>query len=231
MKTLCRGGYACHGVRGSQPRPPEASVVPSCVGEMSAFCFASAVLNLSGGVAVYQDVNDAYLVGSIANGDAEAVRPLIERYRKPLGAVLQRALGASPDVEDVFQEVWIRVVRSAHRYDPEQRFSAWLFAIAWNLVKDRWSRLAPHDQVDLTTMASHERSPEEQAVDRDRAARVREMVSRLPERLAQAVLLRYFEELSEKEVAERLGIPLGTVKSRLHHGLRKLAETMNEELT
>jgi RNA polymerase sigma-70 factor, ECF subfamily len=178
-------------------------------------------------------VNDAYLVGSIANGDADAVRPLIERYQKPLAAVLQRALGASPDVDDVFQETWIRVVRSAHRYDPEQRFSAWLFAIAWNLVKDRWSRRVAHAEVgmdvDLASMASPERSPEERAVAEDRAGRVRELVARLPERLAQAILLRYFEELSEKDVAERLGIPVGTVKSRLHHGLKRLADSIDEE--
>jgi RNA polymerase sigma-70 factor (ECF subfamily) len=157
---------------------------------------------------------------------------LIERYEKALAAVLQRALGSSPDVDDVFQETWIRVVRSAHRYDPTQRFSAWLFAIAWNLVKDRWARRAPQaDEADLAAMASTERSPEERAFANDRAERVREMVDRLPERLAQAILLRFFEELSEKEVAARLGVPVGTVKSRLHHGLRRLAEEMDEELT
>jgi RNA polymerase sigma-70 factor, ECF subfamily len=169
-------------------------------------------------------VNDAYLMGSIANGDAEAVRPLIERYRKPLAAVLQRALGSSPEVDDVFQETWIRVVRSSHRYDPAQRFSSWLFAIAWNLVKDRWAKRAPIDDVDLAAMHSRERSPEEQAVESDRAEQVRELVARLPERLAQAILLRYFEELSEREVAERLGIPVGTVKSRIHHGLKLMRE-------
>jgi RNA polymerase sigma-70 factor (ECF subfamily) len=170
-------------------------------------------------------VTDAFLIGSIVNGDAEAVRPLMERYRRPLVALLQRVLGASPDVEDVFQETWIRVVRSAHRYDPEQRFSAWLFAIAWNLIKDRWSRRVAAADVDLAAMPSPERSPEDRAVEADRAARVRDVVGRLPERLAQAILLRYFEELSEKEVAERLGIPLGTVKSRIHHGLRLLRES------
>lgn len=159
------------------------------------------------------------------NGDADAVRPLMERYRRPLAALLQRALGASPDVDDVFQETWIRVVRSAHRYDPEQRFSAWLFAIAWNLVKDRWSRRVAADDVDLATVPSPERSPEDRAMDADRAAHVRDVVSRLPDRLAQAILLRYFEELSEKEVAERLGIPVGTVKSRIHHGLKLMRES------
>jgi RNA polymerase sigma-70 factor (ECF subfamily) len=173
-------------------------------------------------------VNDAHLIGLIVNGDADAVRPLIERYQHPLAALLQRALGRSPEVDDLFQETWIRVVRSAHRYDPAQRFSAWLFAIAWNLVKDRWSRRVDTADVDLAAMVSRERSPEEHAVDSDRAVRVREMVARLPERVAQAILLRYFEELSEKEVAERLGIPVGTVKSRIHHGLKLMRE--NDEL-
>jgi RNA polymerase sigma-70 factor (ECF subfamily) len=174
--------------------------------------------------------SDAFLVGSIANGDAEAVRPLIERWRKPLAAVLQRALGPSPDVDDVYQETWMRVVRSARSYDPAQRFSAWLFTIAWNLVKDRWAKRVRHADVDLAKMPSRERSAEDLLVESDRAEQVREMVSRLPERLSQAILLRYFEELSEKEVALRLGVPVGTVKSRLHHALKKLAASAEEEL-
>jgi RNA polymerase sigma-70 factor (ECF subfamily) len=170
-------------------------------------------------------VTDEFLMGSIVNGDAEAVRPLMERYQRPLAALLQRALGRSPDVDDLFQETWIRVVRSAHRYDPAQRFSAWLFAIAWNLVKDRWAKRAPNAEVDLAAMVSPERSPEERVLEGDRAERVRDMVGRLPERLAQAILLRYFEELSEKEVAARLGIPVGTVKSRIHNALRLMRES------
>ncbi|HKR66097.1 MAG TPA: sigma-70 family RNA polymerase sigma factor [Thermoanaerobaculia bacterium] len=169
--------------------------------------------------------SDAYLVGSIANGDAEAVRPLIERYRKPLAAVLNRALGASPDVDDVFQETWMRVMRGARGYDPAYRFSAWLFAIAWNLVKNRWAKSVEHEEVDLAAeLPSPAPSAEANLVASDRARQVRAMVARLPERLAEAILLRYFEELSEREVAERLGIPVGTVKSRIHHGLKKMRE-------
>jgi RNA polymerase sigma-70 factor (ECF subfamily) len=176
---------------------------------------------------------DAFLAGCLANGDADAARALIDRYRRPLAAVLERALNAPADVDDVFQETWIRVVRSAHRYDPDQRFSNWLFAIAWNLVKDRWSRRLVqhhiHVDADLAALPSPARSPEDLAVEEERARRVRELVARLPERLSQAILLRYFEELSEKEVADRLGVPVGTVKSRLHHGLKKLAAAAKED--
>lgn len=177
----------------------------------------------------FSRATDAFLVGCIANGDADAARALIDRYRRPLAAVLQRALNAPADVDDVFQETWIRVVRSAHRYDPAQRFSNWLFAIAWNLVKDRWSRRVEHADVDLAAMPSPQRSPEESAMEADQARRIRELVSRLPERLSQAILLRYFEELSEKDVAVRLGVPVGTVKSRLHHGLKQLAAAVKED--
>lgn len=168
---------------------------------------------------------DAYLTGAIANGDADAARALVERYRRPLAAVLRRALGA--DIDDVFQETWLRVVRNVRRYDPELRFSNWLFAIAWNLVKDRWSRQVVHEE--LADLMSTAASPEERLMEADRARRVRELVERLPDRLSQAILLRYFEELSEKEVAERLGVPVGTVKSRIHHGLRKLAAAAKED--
>ena len=177
-----------------------------------------------------EEQSDAYLAGCIANGDAEAVRPLIDRYRRPLLALLQRSTAGRGEADDLFQETWMRVVKSAHRYDPDQRFRAWLFAIAWNLIRDQWSRQRATDDVALADeLPSREQTPEERAVGADDARRVRELVGALPERLSQAILLRYFEELSEKEVSERLGVPVGTVKSRLHHALRKLASSWNGE--
>jgi RNA polymerase sigma-70 factor (ECF subfamily) len=173
-----------------------------------------------------KEQSDAWLMGAIVNGEAEAVRLLVERYRRPLRALLVRTLGSDPDIDDVAQETWMRVVRSAHRYDPEQRFSGWLFGIAWNLTRDRWTRRQREGADELVEVASHRRSAEDELLASERSRQLRDHVERLPERLAQAVLLRYFEELSEREVAERLGIPLGTVKSRLHHGLRKLADSI-----
>ncbi len=169
---------------------------------------------------------DAYLIGRIVNGDADAVRPLIDRYQAPLAAMLCRAVG-SADVDDLCQETWIRVVRSAHRYDPAQRFSSWLFAIAWNRIRDTWA--SRRNTAELPETASSAASAEEDAIASDEARRVRELVARLPERLSQAILLRYFEELSEREMAQRLQVPIGTVKSRLHHGLKKLAAALAEE--
>lgn len=174
-----------------------------------------------------RETSDAYLIGVIVNGDPDAVRPLVERYQRPLAGMLQRALG-SADVDDVCQETWIRVVRSAHRYDPAYPFTSWLFGIAWNLVRDVWRRRkvlieAPESRPSM--------SAEDRIIASDESRRVRDLVAQLPERLSQAILLRYFEELSEREMSERLGIPIGTVKSRIHHGLKRLAVALAEETT
>lgn len=169
--------------------------------------------------------SDAWLMGAIVNGDTDAVPLIVERYRRPLHALLTRTLGADPDIDDVMQETWIRVIRSAHRYDPAQPFTGWLFGIAWNLTRDRW-RLSKSTAADELPedRAANDPSAEESMLRDERARIVRDEVAQLPERLAQAILLRYFDELSEREVAERLGIPVGTVKSRVYSGLRKLAE-------
>jgi len=166
--------------------------------------------------------SDAFLMGSIANGDSDAVRPLIERYQRPLFALLRRALAGAADVDDVAQETWIRVVRSARRYDPEQQFTGWLFTIAWNLVRDRWERSRTFADTELESMPSGRTSAEDEVIARDRARRLRDLVATLPNRLAETVFLRYFEELSEREVAARLGVPVGTVKSRIHNALHRL---------
>jgi RNA polymerase sigma-70 factor (ECF subfamily) len=173
--------------------------------------------------------SDVYLMGSIANGESEAVRPLIERYQRPLFALLQRTVGRSGDVEDVAQETWIRVVRSARRYDPAQRFTGWLFAIAWNLVRDRWSKVRTFADAEIESVPSALQSAEDEVIARDRAHRLRDLIADLPDRLAETVFLRYFEELSEREVAARLGVPIGTVKSRIHNALHRLATAWGEE--
>jgi RNA polymerase sigma-70 factor (ECF subfamily) len=173
--------------------------------------------------------SDAYLMGSIANGESDAVRPLIERYQRPLFALLQRTLGRSGDVDDVAQETWIRVVRSARRYDPAQRFTGWLFAIAWNLVRDRWSKARTFADAELESIPSGLASAEDEVIAHDRAGRLRDLIADLPDRLAETVFLRYFEELSEREVAARLGVPIGTVKSRIHNALHRLATAWGEE--
>jgi RNA polymerase sigma-70 factor (ECF subfamily) len=183
-----------------------------------------------------QELADELLMGYIAAGHSEHVGVLIRRQGGPLIAFLRRTAPSVADADDIFQEVWLRVVRSARSYDPEQRFTAWLFTIAWNQVRTHWRRHTERQAMcteDKTDSLAHTRGPgplpDEMLIDAVRRDNLRQLIERLPERLAEAICLRYFEELSEKQMASRLGVPVGTVKSRLHHGIKRLAPLVRGE--
>jgi RNA polymerase sigma-70 factor (ECF subfamily) len=165
--------------------------------------------------------SDAVLTGRIVNGDPEAARVLVERYTSPLRRFIVQAGVRSADADDVLQETWLRVVRSAARFDPQQPFPRWLFTIAMNRVRSRWER-DMSEPLELAEVASGAAAADSALEAAQRAGTVRSLVSALPRHLGDTILLRFFEELSEREVAQRLGIPVGTVKSRLHHGIRRL---------
>ncbi len=174
--------------------------------------------------------SDAYCMGRLVNGDGEAARELIDRHRRPLLALLRRALGPVPEVDDAFQNIWMRVVRSAARYDPIQRFDRWLFMIAWNVVKDEWKRSGRAGQEPLSTdLRDLQADAEASAIRSADARKIRMALRELPEKMSEVVLLRYFEDLTEAECADQLRVPVGTVKSRAHHALLRLREILEEE--
>jgi len=154
-------------------------------------------------------------------GDEAALGELLERWRSRLYAFLWRRAGDAAD--DLFQETWIRVVRAAGRFDPERRFSTWLFQIANNLCRDRARRSAVaegyRDAV-REELRADPRRLETPAL--DLRLDMHRRIHALPERLREVLLLRYYHQLSEAEIAEVAGVPRGTVKSRLHHAVRAL---------
>lgn len=165
---------------------------------------------------------DEQLAEHLAAGDEAALRELLRRYERPLGHFLHRQTGGR-DVEDLYQETWLRVVRHAARFDAGRRFSTWLFQIAVNLCRD-WHRRPPpepHVGVDRPGGAPIERA--EQALD---AAR---LLGELSEAQREVVVLRYYQDLSEDEVATILDIPRGTVKSRLHHALARMSAVASRD--
>jgi RNA polymerase sigma-70 factor, ECF subfamily len=179
-----------------------------------------------------ETATDGTLVSWIAVGEDAALEPLIRRYEKPLMAVLIRASGSRSAAEDLFQETWIRVVQSASRFDPSLPFRPWLFKIAWNVVRtdlDRSSRRRESPLDDAIGLATKSKPADDEVLHRDEHRRTRELITALPPKLAETLMLKYFEELTEKEVALRLGVPVGTVKSRLHNALHRLALALGEE--
>jgi RNA polymerase sigma-70 factor (ECF subfamily) len=171
-------------------------------------------------------VSDGELIAAVAAGDGHAFDGLYRRYERPLYQFLFRHGGAR-DVEDRFQETWLRVVRAAPRFDPARRFSTWLFQIALNLCRD-WRRRPPPDPVDPLTierpaLGAGSAQATEDALDAGR------LLAALPDAQRSVLVLRYYCDYTEAEVAEILDCPIGTVKSRTHTALARLTELVRAE--
>jgi RNA polymerase sigma-70 factor (ECF subfamily) len=162
-------------------------------------------------------------------GDERALEALMGRWKSPLYAFLSRRAGHA-FADDLFQEAWLRVVRARDRFDPRRRFSTWLFQIANNLCRDR-ARRRDADARRRDAVA-HEPAPAPPDPARRTEARLdaERRLAVLPDHQREVMVLRYYHDLGEREMAELLGVPRGTVKSRLHAAVRALREAEQADL-
>jgi RNA polymerase sigma-70 factor, ECF subfamily len=174
--------------------------------------------------------SDEELAKRLFAGDEHAAEILIERYRRPLFGLLYRLTGNAADAEELFQDTFLRALRASSTFDTSRRFKPWITTIAVNLGRDLLGRRAHAATPELR---APEDLPESEGVDRESEWVLRgdlaRALSTLPEGQGEVVLLRYFEGLEEAEIAKSVGIPRGTVKSRLHHALRKMREALTGE--
>jgi len=152
-------------------------------------------------------------------GDADAYAVLVERYG---GRVYNLALRITDDpdaAKDCAQEAFIRAYRALHRYDPSRPFAPWLFRIATNTSLNhlrRWHAKGEPIDEPPDVPGEPEEGPEATAVRRDEVAEVVAAMAELPPAYRAALTLRHMQQLSYQEVADTLGLPLGTVKTHLH---------------
>lgn len=182
-------------------------------------------------------LTDEAIVARLAVGNTEAFSVLVARYRRRVYAVLVRATGRPQDADDLFQETWIRVARGAAGFDPMRKFSSWVARIATNVAID-WMRAAATRgavRVSVGADAAEDarsdtpNAAEAMVIDVERR-RLAAALASLPERMREAVLLRYFDGLSEHAMSAQLGIPQGTVKSRLSNAVTSLRRALDEEV-
>jgi RNA polymerase sigma-70 factor (ECF subfamily) len=160
---------------------------------------------------------DEELVGRLAEGHEPALRELLGRYERPLSSFLYRQTGGR-DVEDLYQETWIRVARNADKFDASKRFSTWLFQIAVNLARDWHRKRLREDGGPAENVGSTNLERTEAGID------ARRLLEQLPDAQREVVILRYYHDLTEEQVASALDCPKGTVKSRMHNALVRLSE-------
>ena len=185
--------------------------------------------------------SDDDLIGAFRTGDAPAMEALFRRYRRPVFAWLLRVTPDRAEAEDLYQEVWLKVIRGIDGYT-SGGFKAWLWRIVRNAAADRVRKKMAVPLLDepMSDEADAEARVEQvadgnaiSAIERmeaeERRSFLRRSVEGLSARLKDVVLLRIHGELEFHEIAETLGLPLGTVLGRMNLAVKKLREAVQGE--
>jgi RNA polymerase sigma-70 factor, ECF subfamily len=173
---------------------------------------------------------DGELLVRIARGDEAAFETLYRRFSRAVFGFALRRLGDRGRAEEAVQETFTSVWRSARSYRPERGGGApWLYAIARNAIVDRARSRGVEPLSDPPETPSAEPGPDERAEAHDVAWRVHRALENLPDHERTVLELAYWSGLSQSEVADFLGIPLGTVKTRTRSALARLADDLDAE--
>jgi RNA polymerase sigma-70 factor (ECF subfamily) len=171
---------------------------------------------------------DAELMRRVQRGDREAFATLVERYRQPIWNFIRRTIPDDAEAEDLAQNVFVQVWKSARRYRVNARFSTWLFTIARNLSLNEIRRRTRHRAESLDATRADQDEPIHQAEDRAQPIppeallreelfqKVEEALRDLPEPQRTALILCREEDVSYEEIAEILGLSLSATKSVIH---------------
>jgi RNA polymerase sigma-70 factor (ECF subfamily) len=174
---------------------------------------------------------DEELVARSIGGDTESFNELILRWERPIYALAYRTIGREEDARDVCQETFLRAFRALPGFRGQAKFSSWLYRITLNLCRDwmRRERRTPivqvsddTDPVELAAAAEPSESIEDLVTRRDLTRIVERVMAGLPEEQRTAIVLKEYHGLTFQEIAELLGCPLSTVKTRLYQGLTVL---------
>ncbi|MGB8330772.1 MAG: RNA polymerase sigma factor [Polyangiales bacterium] len=186
------------------------------------------------------DPGDEVLLAAYRDGNSEAFATLLQRYRGPLFTFLLRSVGERGRAEELYQDVWIRVIERCGEFRGDAKFSTWLYRIARNLSIDhqRKMKFRGHASLDAaqpsTGQSIGERianpgpSTEQLALGGLVRQRIADAVDALPEDQREVFLLRQLEGLGFREIAEVVGAPVNTVKSRMRYALVRLQEILSD---
>jgi RNA polymerase sigma-70 factor (ECF subfamily) len=183
------------------------------------------------------DDADLSVMQALQAGDDSALNELISRHREPLHRFVYRYMRDEVAARDIVQETFVRVYFKAGKYEPGSTVKTWIYAIAMNLCRDQFRRMARH-RGDLSFDDSSDRlracvepvdpspGPNAQAVQGDQFAQLQQAIDRLPHPLKAALVLSALEGRTQKETAEILGTTPKTVELRVYHAKEKLRKIL-----
>jgi RNA polymerase sigma-70 factor (ECF subfamily) len=186
-----------------------------------------------------EDARDVRLMQLVSTGDPAAFEELVERHQRLVAGTVARMLGSNSEVEDIAQQVFVRIWKSAKRYVPRAKFTTWLLKITRNLVFNELRRRSRHAHVPLQVEGEVEERPirDERAMAPDASLLEQELqgaietaIAQLPETQRMAVVLRRYNELSYEEIAEVLDQSVPAVKSLLFRARTELRDRLRRYL-
>ena len=187
-----------------------------------------------------EDAEDVRLMRLVGRGDTSAFEELIERHQTLVAGTVARMLGSNSDVEDIAQQVFIRVWKSARRYVPRAKFTTWLLKITRNLVFNELRRSKRHAHVPLQSEPGTDDpplkdetnpAPDASLLEAELRQAIEEAIMQLPDSQRMALVLRRYGQLSYEEIAEVLDLSVPAVKSVLFRARTELRSRLNKYLT
>ncbi|MCO7177067.1 RNA polymerase sigma factor SigW [Sporolactobacillus kofuensis] len=183
------------------------------------------------------DQKEKRLIRKVKKGDQQAFAELVDRYKNSVFAISLRMVGNTQEAEDLSQETFIRAFNHIDQYDHDRKFSTWLFRIATNISIDFLRRRKANVSLDAvvpgteglalsTIIPDGGELPDEMMMRKETEEMVQLEIRKLPEKYRSAVILKYIEDLSLKEISEVMDIPVGTVKTRIHRGREMLRKSI-----
>ena len=186
-----------------------------------------------------EDAEDVRLMRLVSQGDTSAFEELVERHQALVAGTVARMLGSNSDVEDIAQQVFIRVWKSASRYVPRAKFTTWLLKITRNLVFNELRRTKRRAQVPLESEASADEpalkdesnpAPDASLLEVELRKAIEEAIMHLPGTQRMAMVLRRYEQLSYEQIAEVLDLSVPAVKSVLFRARTELRSRLSRYL-
>lgn len=183
-------------------------------------------------------LEDAQVVRQVLRGKQEAFGVLVERYQKPIFNFIYRFYGNYELAQELTQETFLRCYQFLKSYDPERKFSTWLYTVAKNLCIDELKKQRSAHEVPLDDVLSAvdakdiegaiDHNARAQCIRREEDFKLLEALQELPDTARTVLLLHYFQGLSYQEIGETLGLPVSTVKIRIFRAKKILLEKWHE---
>lgn len=174
-------------------------------------------------------VDDHTLVAHALAGRPEAFGTLVERYDRAVYHLAYRTLHDQEEARDAAQEAFFKAYRSLRTFKPGAKFSTWIFAITYHACCDRLSRRKRYSNDELPERADPSAGPENEAIANDEAKRLRAAIAALPEKYRSVITLYHLQGRQYEEIAQVLGMPMGTVKTHLFRAKEHLRRLLNQD--